>query len=905
MTPLPARSRPSDSFEAVGTVRQTGGHQPWTLDGDRIWIVESGRIDIFLVCEERGELTGPRTHLLRVEAGEAIFALAIAPRVAGLALQAVGSPVTTLRALDRSQFGQAAGDGRQQRETIGLIDAWIRGLCDAITRDVRPKDAMPLDAGTRVDVSAGRSVHAGDGVVWVRHRAGGSLLLGSRELAIAGDGAVPMAGRAWLEAREDCTLQLIDTAAAIDEDALWDGLARLQTLAVEAADSVVRRGAETERGRLAQKAMGTRATLFGAMSQIASILERQVGSSLLLRAHATGEVTPGDALWLTCKLVGDALRIPMRPVPSSQQTSHDRLGSIARASRFRTRRVALKQDWWRQDNGPLLGSMADDERPVALIPKSRGGYEVIDVINGTRRPVTRAVAATISPFAFTFYRSLGDTAPTGRDLIRFGLQGCRRDVAAVLLAGATGGVLALFPPMAIGMLFNTIIPGAQRDQLLQMTLILLACAVAGGMFQVTWGVALMRIDGRAGSAVQAAVWDRLLSLPLPFFRRYSAGDLASRAMGIDVMRQILTGTMLAALLAGVFSLFNFGLMFYYNRILAEWALGLIAVAIAAVVLVGYRQLKTYRVMMPLRTKASGLVLQFLTGISKLRVAGAEIHAYAMWSRLFSRSAGAALRTEIGRELVLGVSRGLSGAGVHGDLLSGHVLRGGGDDHADRRLHRVPHGAERLSDRDSDDGLGGDQHAGPGAVARTGRAHLPGDARGRPRQSRPWPAHRRDRDRSPRVPLSPRRAADRQRHLDLDPLGRVRRVRRSVRLRQIHAPAAPAPLRSRGKRRDLLRRPGDQRARRACGSPPDRRRAAERPADDGRHLFTNIVGSSTASLDDAWEAARMAGLDRGHQAAADGHAHGRQRRRRHAVRRSAPAAHDRPRDRRAAADPVLR
>ena len=60
-------------------------------------------------------------------------------------------------------------------------------------------------------------------------------------------------------------------------------------------------------------------------------------------------------------------------------------------------------------------------------------------------------------------------------------------------------------------------------------------------FNVVRGIALRRIESRMGAAVQAAVWDRLLSLPLPFFRPYTAGELAVRAMSIDSIRQVISG----------------------------------------------------------------------------------------------------------------------------------------------------------------------------------------------------------------------------------------------------------------------------------------------------------------------------------------------------------------------------
>ena len=77
-----------------------------------------------------------------------------------------------------------------------------------------------------------------------------------------------------------------------------------------------------------------------------------------------------------------------------------------------------------------------------------------------------------------------------------------------------------------------------------------------------------------GADLQAAVWDRLLSLPVPFFRHYTAGDLADRANGIDVIRQHLTGTVTNSIVSGLFSFLNLGLMFYYSWKLTLVALGL-------------------------------------------------------------------------------------------------------------------------------------------------------------------------------------------------------------------------------------------------------------------------------------------------------------------------------------------
>ncbi len=123
-------------------------------------------------------------------------------------------------------------------------------------------------------------------------------------------------------------------------------------------------------------------------------------------------------------------------------------------------------------------------------------------------------------------------------------------------------------PLATGLIFDVVIPSVMKPQLAFLALGLLVAAFASVAFNLTRGIALLRIEARSDAAIQGAVWDRLLSLPLPFFRPYTAGDLAVRANGINAIRQILSGAVITTLLSGFFSLFNFGLLFYYSLNLA-------------------------------------------------------------------------------------------------------------------------------------------------------------------------------------------------------------------------------------------------------------------------------------------------------------------------------------------------
>ena len=223
---------------------------------------------------------------------------------------------------------------------------------------------------------------------------------------------------------------------------------------------------------------------------------------------------------------------------------------------------------------------------------------------------------------------------TAVDVARFGLWGGGRDLASILAVGLVVGLLGLLTPYVTGELFQTAIPEADRGLLVQMIGALLAAALGTAAFHATRGLALLRLESRMDVTVQAAVWDRLLKLPTGFFRRFTAGELASRAGAISAIRQLLSGATITSLLGGVFSVLYVGLMLWYSPLLTLWALGLTALALGATLVASYFQLRHQREVSEIQSRLQGRVLQFLTGLTKLRVAGAEAKAFAHWARDF-------------------------------------------------------------------------------------------------------------------------------------------------------------------------------------------------------------------------------------------------------------------------------
>ncbi len=660
---------PQKMFMPDDPLLEAGANQWFLLDEDGVWFVEQGQVDVFCVGLAADGTVRARTHVARVPRGRCLFgsgradgrdaaddvepagdaapgvAAGEGPVVDGApdrsgddgVLQAVGRAGTRLRFLPRAAAEARFDDAAKRSEASRLIDGWVESIYAGLVAGAMPRDCQALQPPSTASLESAATASSGLGVAWIRHLEGQSTLLGKPELPLRGR-PVPCSTRAWFATSTSSVVSVTTTAALLEQGGVWASLAGFQRLAARCALLAVDERSARERRRRQRRDLERDALVRDAFTELVAAHDATHGAPAVHgRTGATAGAEGHDTLASACGLVGAESGLSLEPRSKRvAASSSDPVADVARASAVRVRQVLLEDRWWRTDSGPLLGRTGGkDRRWVALLPAPSGAYALCDPADGSRKPITAAVASTLAPVAYTFYRSLPTDALSLRDVLRFGVRGCRRDLWLVVLLGLAGGLLGLVIPIATGALFNSIIPGAEREQLVQVTLILLACACATGTFELVRRLALVRVDGRMGAAVQAAVWDRLMSLPLRFFRPYSAGDLAVRAMGIDAMRRTLSGATVTAALGGVFSLSNFGLLFHYGGSLAWWATLLLLAAVGVTLFAAYGQLRLQRRIVPLRSRTSGLVLQLLTGISKLRTAAAEGYAFAQWARLFS------------------------------------------------------------------------------------------------------------------------------------------------------------------------------------------------------------------------------------------------------------------------------
>jgi NHLM bacteriocin system ABC transporter ATP-binding protein len=330
-------------------------------------------------------------------------------------------------------------------------------------------------------------------------------------------------------------------------------------------------------------------------------------------------------LHATCRLVGNALGLTMVAGPTVE--------IIAKRSQIRWRKVVLEQGWWQYDAGPLVGFSRHHHKPCALITKGHRYFIIVPTLN-LELPLTPKTAHMLEKTAYSFYPALPSRAITLKDLLTFATLNLKGEFVSFLTLEGLISLLGLIFPIMFGLILDYVIPNADFPSLIALLLGLLVSVLGSTALGLSQAFTLMRLRFKTNLYAQAAIWDRVLKLPVTFFRHYTAGDLSARARGIDTIQQQLTGTIYTGVLNGLFSILTVGLLFYYNPTLASIAFLLAVVGGLLIFSFDLLQLKYERKLLEIRGRLSGLLFQFLSSISKLRVTKSEKRAFAEWFKVF-------------------------------------------------------------------------------------------------------------------------------------------------------------------------------------------------------------------------------------------------------------------------------
>ncbi|MGG5809184.1 ATP-binding cassette domain-containing protein [Falsiroseomonas sp. CW058] len=597
-------------------------HAPLMLhEPGRRWLVAAGEVSLFLQRPPPGPAQeGSRRFLGTVPMGGMLCGLGTDD--AGGVVIAVGTAETQLQDFDLPWLLAQPEPGRRLADAVA---AWTRALAEGIARPMSPRPRADLalaEGGPVLRPGAGATLAARGRPAWARLQGGSFLLFGLERVS----GLVPLPAEAWLTGGGG-TAQAVPAAEAVADPDWEAGLAAFNEACLGALPAALALDAADEINRL---------RLRNARDAEAEAEQAAAFGSILGVAPAEGgAAADGDPLMPVFRLVaaefGLRAKRPVR-VRRIDVDAVPTLEELARATGLALRPVRLEPGWWGADQGPLLGHRTDGT-PVALL-RRRGGYRM-HAAGAAPQPVDAALAATLRPVAQAPLLPLPRRKLTMMDLLAAGMERGGGDVAALVALLLLGAALGQAVPLATGVAFSLLIPGGHLPELAQLGVALGLVAGVGWVAQIGGAIARARIEARAGPALHAAVWDRVLRLPLATFTKQTVGETSGRAASaVGIAAQLrMFAFVLATAVATILS--STAMMLLSQPVAAGIALGLLLVQIGVANLFGWLQARAFATGESLSGLADAMVFQIVSGVVKLRLSGAEARAQGVWATRFA------------------------------------------------------------------------------------------------------------------------------------------------------------------------------------------------------------------------------------------------------------------------------
>jgi NHLM bacteriocin system ABC transporter ATP-binding protein len=339
-----------------------------------------------------------------------------------------------------------------------------------------------------------------------------------------------------------------------------------------------------------------------------------------------------EAIW---KIL-EYYKVKPQQLPSSVKTLNDRLEYLLRPNGIMQRNINLESGWYKDSIGAVLGKRKDDGSAVAFIPKGISGYVYFDDESGKWERINAANEALFEEEAICFYKPFPLGKLTLRSLMRYIVETLSvSDFVFVILSTLAATAVGLLGPKLNNLLMGTVVDSKDYQLLMGITIFMISVSISSLLIRGITSLLMARINTKITISVQAATMMRVLSLPADFFKKYSAGDLSSRAQYIQSLCSMLVSCALNTGLTSIFSLMYITQIFEYAPALVFPALGVILATLLFSLVTTFYQMKYTKKQMELSAEESGMSYSMITGIQKIRLSGAEKRMFARWSKLYA------------------------------------------------------------------------------------------------------------------------------------------------------------------------------------------------------------------------------------------------------------------------------
>ena len=326
-------------------------------------------------------------------------------------------------------------------------------------------------------------------------------------------------------------------------------------------------------------------------------------------------------------------------IPDDIKDVGEQLEYALRPAGLMVRDVELGENWQKEAYGPMLGYLKETGTTVALLPGTIYGYWFRDPRTGKKTRVTRKTAKYFARDALCFYQPLPMKKLGIPDLLLYMKKSISNgDLILIALASLAAVLVGMIEPRVYSLVTGKILKSRNMNLLIGMAVFLLSSAFANQLIGLIKSLLMERINTKTSQAVEASVMMRILSLPVSFFRKFSSGELSSRAGSISSLCSMIISSVLSVGLSSLMSLLYISQIFGFAPALVWPSILIILATVILSLASSFVQIGISRKKMKLSAEESGMSYAVMNGIQKIRLSGSEKRVFSRWGRLYARNA---------------------------------------------------------------------------------------------------------------------------------------------------------------------------------------------------------------------------------------------------------------------------
>lgn len=219
-------------------------------------------------------------------------------------------------------------------------------------------------------------------------------------------------------------------------------------------------------------------------------------------------------------------------------------------------------------------------------------------------------------------------------------------LAEVLIASFFVQILGLANPLLVQVIIDRVLGQNSAPTLAIFGILLIVVALFENILTSIRTIAFANATNRIDLNLAAKIIDHLFHLPLSYFDRRAVGELSTRIVEIDKIRQFFTSTALTTILDAVFSVMYIGVMLLYSSFLTAVALSTLPLFVLLSFIASPIVRRQLRVKAECNAQNQSYLVEALSGIYTVKAQSMERRSRNQWQSFYDRYVAASFNSII-------------------------------------------------------------------------------------------------------------------------------------------------------------------------------------------------------------------------------------------------------------------